>query len=68
MSEQVTIDLEDLREIIKLLHARYDDERFVPRARYRELARKLEMIFPRPGFVDALPFNRKRIVIRLEII
>ena len=68
MSEQVAIDLEDLREIIRLLHARYDDERFVPRARYRELARKLEMIFPRPGLVDALPFNRKRIVIRLEII
>ena len=68
MSEQVTIDLEDLREIIKVLHARYDDERFVPRARYRALARKLEMIIPRPGLVDALPFNRKRIVIRLEII
>jgi hypothetical protein len=72
MSEQVTIDLGDLREIIKLLHARYDDERFVPRARYRELARKLEMIVPRPGPnpgpIDALPFNRKRIVIRLEII
>jgi hypothetical protein len=30
MSKQVTIDLEDLREIISLLHARYDDERFVP--------------------------------------
>lgn len=68
MSQQVTIDIEDLREITKLLHARYDDERFVPRARYRELARKLEMIIPRPGFLDALPYKSKRIVIRLEII
>lgn len=68
MSEQVIIDLEDLREIIKLLYARYDDERFVPRPRYRELARKLDLIFPRPGPLDALPFNRKRIVITLEII
>jgi hypothetical protein len=68
VSEQVTIDIEDLREIIRLLHARYDDERFAPRARYRELARKLEMIIPRPGLLDALPHNRKRIVIKLETI
>ena len=67
MSEPVTIDIEDLREIIRLLHARYDDERFVPRARYRELARKLETIFPRLP-LDAFAYKSKRIVIRLESI
>ena len=65
MSEPVTIDLEDLREIIKLLHARYDDERFVPRARYRELARKLEMVLPSIP-LDAFPYSSRRIVIRFE--
>jgi hypothetical protein len=66
MSEQVTIDIDDLREIIKLLHARYDDERLVPRARYRELARKLEMVFP-PNPLATVLFS-KRVVIRLESI
>ena len=66
MSEQVTIGVDDLREIIKLLHARYDDERLVPRARYRELARKLEMVLPASP-LDTLLFS-KRVVIRLESI